>query len=188
MKGSNAVDDSVATATENANRLDHKHVCVNYLHVASHDYQYQEVIQHTHTHIHTLAHSLTESFYFFSQYLDCVTLNCYRDALIKIQLDVLPINSLDTLKMTGKSCVTFIKFRWRMNFTSPVCACYITGLGQNILILTCARKILSHNCFVAIHKKNAGSLLHLLFTPSNRPLSLRFLRMRNGLACEICRK
>ena len=52
-------NDSVATATENASRLGYKHVCVNYLHVASHDYQ--EVIQHTHTHIHTL----TESFYFF---------------------------------------------------------------------------------------------------------------------------
>ena len=50
--------DSVATATENASRLGYKHVCVNYLHVASHDYQYQEVIQHTHKHIHTLA--LTE--------------------------------------------------------------------------------------------------------------------------------
>ena len=37
--------DSVATATENARRLGYKHVCVNYLHVASHDYQYQEVIQ-----------------------------------------------------------------------------------------------------------------------------------------------
>ena len=64
--------DSVATATENAGRLGYKHVCVNYLHVASHDYQYQEVIQHTHTHththtyIHTLARSLTETFYFFS--------------------------------------------------------------------------------------------------------------------------
>ena len=54
--------DSVATATDNASRLGYtEHVCVNYLHVASHDYQYQEVIQH----IHTLAHSLTESFYFF---------------------------------------------------------------------------------------------------------------------------
>ena len=31
--------DSVATATENASRLGYKHVCVNYLHVASHDYQ-----------------------------------------------------------------------------------------------------------------------------------------------------
>ena len=100
------------------------------------------------------------------QYFDCVTLNCYGDALIKIRLGVLPINSLDALKMTRKSCVTFVKFRWRMKFTSSVCARYITGSGQNILILTCARKILSHNCFVAIHKKNTGSLLHLLFTPS----------------------
>ena len=30
--------DSVAATTENANRLGYKHVCVNYLHVASHDY------------------------------------------------------------------------------------------------------------------------------------------------------
>ena len=37
--------DSVVTATENASRLGHKHVCVSYFHVASHDYQ--EVIQHT---------------------------------------------------------------------------------------------------------------------------------------------
>ena len=35
--------DSVATATENASRFGYKHVCVNYLHVTSHDYQYQEV-------------------------------------------------------------------------------------------------------------------------------------------------
>ena len=46
--------DSVTTAAENSSRLGYKHVCVNYLHVASHDYQYQEVIQHTHTHPHTL--------------------------------------------------------------------------------------------------------------------------------------
>ena len=45
--------DSVATATENASRLGYKHVCVNYLHVASHDYQYQEVIQHTHRSTHS---------------------------------------------------------------------------------------------------------------------------------------
>ena len=44
-------NDSVATATENASRLGYKHVCVNYLHVASHDYQ--KLIQHTHTHTHT---------------------------------------------------------------------------------------------------------------------------------------
>ena len=44
--------DSVATATENASRLGYKHVCVNYFLVASHDYQYQEVIQHTQTHPH----------------------------------------------------------------------------------------------------------------------------------------
>ena len=46
--------DSVATATENAGRLGYKHVCINYLHVASRDYQ--EVIQHTDTqkpHPHT---------------------------------------------------------------------------------------------------------------------------------------
>ena len=32
---------------ENVSRLGYKHICVNYLHVASHDYE--EVIQHTHT-------------------------------------------------------------------------------------------------------------------------------------------
>ena len=48
-----SLSDSVATATEKASRLGYKHVCINYLHVASHDYQYQEVIQHTHTHPHT---------------------------------------------------------------------------------------------------------------------------------------
>ena len=51
--------DSVATATENVSRLGYKHVCVNYLYVASHDYQYQEMIQHIHT--HTSTHSLTHS-------------------------------------------------------------------------------------------------------------------------------
>jgi len=66
VKRSNVVERFCGHTTENASRLGYKHVCVNYLHVASHDYQYQEVIQHTHTHIHTLAHSLTESFYFFS--------------------------------------------------------------------------------------------------------------------------
>ena len=44
---------SVATTTEKANRLGYKHVCVNYLHMASHDCQYQEAIRQTHTHIHT---------------------------------------------------------------------------------------------------------------------------------------
>ena len=48
-----SLSDSVATTTENANRLGYKHVCINYLHMASHDYQYQEVIQHTHTHTFT---------------------------------------------------------------------------------------------------------------------------------------
>ena len=52
---------SVATATENGSRLRYKHVCVNYLHVASHDYQ--EVIQHIHTHIHTLTHSQNRSIF-----------------------------------------------------------------------------------------------------------------------------
>ena len=51
-----SLSDSVATTTENTSRLGYKHVCVNYLHVASPDYQYQEVIQHTHTHIHTPTH------------------------------------------------------------------------------------------------------------------------------------
>ena len=51
--------DSVATATENTSRLGYKHVSVNDLHVASHDYQYQEVIQHTHTSTHSLTRSLT---------------------------------------------------------------------------------------------------------------------------------
>ena len=51
--------DSVATITENASRLGYKHVCVNYLHVASHVYQYQEVIQHTHTHTSTHTHTHT---------------------------------------------------------------------------------------------------------------------------------
>ena len=49
-------NDSVATATENASRLGYKHVCVNYLHVASHDYQ--EAIQHKHTSTHSLTHEI----------------------------------------------------------------------------------------------------------------------------------
>ena len=47
--------DSVATATENASGLGYKHVCVNYLHVSSLDYQYREVIQHTSSFVHFLA-------------------------------------------------------------------------------------------------------------------------------------
>ena len=62
MKRSNVVEQFCGHTTENASRLGYEHVCGNYLHMASHDYQ--EVIQHTHTHPHT--HSLTESFYFFS--------------------------------------------------------------------------------------------------------------------------
>ena len=50
--------------TENASRLGYKQVCVNDLHVASHDYQ--DVIQYTDTHTHPHTHSLRESFYFFS--------------------------------------------------------------------------------------------------------------------------
>ena len=46
------LSNSVATATENASRLGYKHVCINYLHVASHDYQ--EVNQHTHSLIHKI--------------------------------------------------------------------------------------------------------------------------------------
>ncbi len=59
VKGSNVVERFYGHTTENTSRLGYKHVCVNYLHVASHDYQYQEVIQHTHwhTHIHTHPHS-----------------------------------------------------------------------------------------------------------------------------------
>ena len=48
--------DSAATATENDSRLGYKHVCVNYLHVASRDYQ--EVIQHPHTPTHSLTHKI----------------------------------------------------------------------------------------------------------------------------------
>ena len=50
--------DSVATATENASRLGYKHVCVNYLHVASHDYQY---VTHTRTQSHTYIYSRTHT-------------------------------------------------------------------------------------------------------------------------------
>ena len=56
-----SLSDSVATSTENASRLGYKHVCVHYLHVASHDYQYQEVIQHTYTHL--LTHSQNHSIF-----------------------------------------------------------------------------------------------------------------------------
>ena len=55
--GSNVVEQFCGHTIENASRLGYKHVCVNYLHVASPDYQ--KVIQHTHTHPDT--HSFTES-------------------------------------------------------------------------------------------------------------------------------
>jgi len=84
--------------------------------------------------------------------------------------------SLDILKVTEKGCVTFVKVRWRMNFTLSVCVRYIRDSGQNILIPTCARKILSYDCFVAFQKKNAGSMLHLLFMLSRKDVhSLRLL-------------
>ena len=65
--------------------------------------------------------------------------------------------SLDILKMTEKSCVTFVKVMWRMNFTLSVCVRYVRDSEQNILILTCARKILSHDCFLAVQKKKVGA-------------------------------
>ena len=52
------------TTNENTSRLGYKHVCINYLHVASHDYHSITKWSSTHTHPHT--HSLTKSFYFFS--------------------------------------------------------------------------------------------------------------------------
>ena len=61
VRRSNVVERFCGHTAENASRLGYKHVCVNYLHVASHDYQ--EVIQHTDTHTHPHTHSLTESFY-----------------------------------------------------------------------------------------------------------------------------
>ena len=53
-----SLSDSVATTAENASKLGYKHVCVSYLHVASHDCQ--KVIQHTDTHTstHSLAHRI----------------------------------------------------------------------------------------------------------------------------------
>ena len=60
-----SLSDSVATATENTSRLGYTQVCINYLHVASHDYQYQEVIQDTHTHPHI--RSLTLVLFFLTQ-------------------------------------------------------------------------------------------------------------------------
>ena len=59
MKRSNVVEQFCGHTTENASRLGYEHVCGNYLHMASHDYQ--KAIQHTHPH----THSLIESFYFF---------------------------------------------------------------------------------------------------------------------------
>ena len=51
-----SLSSSVATATDNTSRLGYKHVCVSYLHLASHVYQYQEVIRHTDTHTRSLTH------------------------------------------------------------------------------------------------------------------------------------
>ena len=58
-----SLSDSAATATGNASRLGYKHICVNYLHVASHDYQ--EVMQHTHKQTYTLTHEIVLFFLFF---------------------------------------------------------------------------------------------------------------------------
>ena len=40
VKGSNVVERFYGHITENTSRLGYKHVCVNYLHLACHDYQY----------------------------------------------------------------------------------------------------------------------------------------------------
>ena len=61
---SNVVKRFYGRITENTSRLGYKHVCVNYLHVASHAYQYQEVIQHTHWHTHIHTHSQNRSIFF----------------------------------------------------------------------------------------------------------------------------
>ena len=102
------------------------------------------------------------------QYFDCVTLKCYQDALIKIQLGVLPINSNKFRYSEGdrKKLRDFRQSQVEDEFHF-VCVRYIRDSEQNILIPTCARKILSYDCFVAVQKQNAGSMLHLLFTPSN---------------------
>ena len=59
MKRSNVVERFCGHTTENASRLGYKNVCVNDLHVASHDYQ--EVIQHTDTHTHTHPHTHSQN-------------------------------------------------------------------------------------------------------------------------------
>ena len=105
------------------------------------------------------------------QYFNCVTLKCYQDALIKIQPGVLPINSnkFRYSEDDRKICLTFVKFRWKMNFTSSVCVHY-NRLRTKYTDPDMHKKntfSFSHDCFVGIQKKNAGSLLHLLFTASN---------------------
>ena len=73
------LSDFVATATENTSRLGYKHVCVNYLHVASHDYQ--EMIQHTHPH----THSLWELFSFFFSFNSHLSFNMNSNGKWKFQ-------------------------------------------------------------------------------------------------------
>ena len=68
--------DSVATVTENTSRLGYKQICVNYLHVASHDYHFCISIwkwssTHTHRHLHTrsLTHRIFLGFFSLNSHL-----------------------------------------------------------------------------------------------------------------------
>ena len=56
------------TTNENTSRLGYKHVCINYLHVASHDYHSITKWSSTHTHPHThwVIHSQNRSIFFLS--------------------------------------------------------------------------------------------------------------------------
>ena len=114
--------DSVATATENASRLGYtEHVCVNYLHVASHDYQ--KVIRHTDTHTHPHTHTpsiafrhpapnstrfsyATEGIFFISAHLSTDAVSALRNVRVLITLRA---SLSDTFLQTLKDLVTPLK-------------------------------------------------------------------------------
>lgn len=103
-------------------------------------------------------------------YFNCIKSKCYRNALIKVRLGVLPINS-NKLRYSEdgrkKSCVISVKHRWMMNSILSVCVRCVTVSGLSTLVLICAREILLQDCVFVIWKKPAGSSLWLLFTPVN---------------------
>ena len=103
------------------------------------------------------------------QYFDCVTLKCYRDALIKIRLGVLPINSNkfryseDDRKKLCDFCQSHVEDEFHFVCMCPLCK----RLRTKYIDPDMRKKNTFTRLFSCSSEEKGGSLLHLLFTPSN---------------------